>query len=60
MQMGLHTLRSNISIIPQTSFIFKGTLRENIDPLGDKSEEEILKALRISQLEEHIVAVNHF
>ena len=57
LRMGLHTLRSNISIIPQTSFIFKGTVRQNIDPAGEKSDEEIRQALRISQLEEHIAAV---
>lgn len=26
-QMGLHSLRKNISIIPQTPFLFKGSIR---------------------------------
>lgn len=30
--MGLHSLRRNLSIIPQTPFLFKGTIRQNIDP----------------------------
>jgi len=32
--LGLHFLRSNLSIIPQTPVIFMGTIRYNIDPLG--------------------------
>jgi len=31
--LGLHFLRSNLSIIPQTPVIFMGTIRYNIDPL---------------------------
>ena len=31
-KMGLHTLRSGISIIPQVPFIFAGSIRKNLDP----------------------------
>ena len=30
--MGLHSLRQHISVIPQVPFLFKGTVRQNIDP----------------------------
>ena len=40
-QLGLSTLRRNISIIPQSPFIFEGTVRENLDPFSHYSDEEI-------------------
>lgn len=30
--LGLNKLRSNIAIIPQTPFLFTGTIRRNLDP----------------------------
>ena len=30
--LGLHDLRKNISIIPQSPFIFQGTIRDNLLP----------------------------
>jgi ATP-binding cassette subfamily C (CFTR/MRP) protein 4 len=30
--VGLHTLRKNIGYIPQTPFLFSGTVSENLDP----------------------------
>ncbi len=32
--VGLHLLRGRIAIIPQTAFIFVGTVQYNLDPLG--------------------------
>lgn len=32
LKMGLHSLRQHLSVIPQTPFLFKGTVRQNIDP----------------------------
>jgi len=37
--MGLHSLRRHISVIPQTPFIFKGTVKDNLDPFKLKTEE---------------------
>jgi len=51
---GLHLLRGNISIIPQTPFILTGTVRYNIDPLGKASDEEIWKALKDVRLKKHV------
>ncbi|KAJ3652692.1 hypothetical protein Zmor_018635 [Zophobas morio] len=38
-------LRSKISVVPQEPTIFSGTLRENIDPRGQYSDDDIWKAI---------------
>ncbi|XP_050503306.1 probable multidrug resistance-associated protein lethal(2)03659 isoform X2 [Diabrotica virgifera virgifera] len=42
---GLHDLRRKISIIPQEPVIFSGTLRYNLDPFGEYTDEQIFAAL---------------
>jgi ABC-type multidrug transport system fused ATPase/permease subunit len=37
-------------IIPQDPLIFSGSLRENLDPLGERNDEDILRALDKCQL----------
>lgn len=44
-ELGLHDLRSRISIIPQDPVLFSGSLRFNLDPFEEKSDEELWHAL---------------
>ena len=37
----LHAVRSAISIVPQSPDLFEGTVRENIDPVGEHSDADI-------------------
>ena len=43
--LGLHTFRPKISIIPQDPVLFVGSLRSNLDPFGDKSDDELWSVL---------------
>ncbi|XP_030369087.1 multidrug resistance-associated protein 1-like isoform X1 [Scaptodrosophila lebanonensis] len=52
--LGLHMLRSRLSIIPQDPVLFSGSLRINLDPFGVKSDDEIWKALELSHLKSFV------
>lgn len=49
-KLGLHKLRSKLTIIPQDPVLFVGSIRENLDPFGEYSDEELWEALTISGL----------
>ena len=56
--LGLHLLRGNLSIIPQTPFIFTGTIRENLDPLGEFTDQQLWDALGEVRLKDHVAALS--
>ncbi|KAJ0594367.1 putative ABC-type xenobiotic transporter [Helianthus annuus] len=52
--IGLHDLRSSFGIIPQEPTLFTGSIRYNLDPLSEHSDQEIWKVLEKCQLREVI------
>ncbi|KAL0399136.1 UNVERIFIED_CONTAM: ABC transporter C family member 3 [Sesamum radiatum] len=50
LSIGLHDLRSRLSIIPQEPTMFEGTVRSNLDPLEEYTDEQIWEALDKCQL----------
>uniref|UniRef100_A0A914EEQ2 Multidrug resistance-associated protein 1 n=1 Tax=Acrobeloides nanus TaxID=290746 RepID=A0A914EEQ2_9BILA len=50
--LGLHDLRSNLTIIPQDPVLFSGSLRFNLDPFNRYSDNELWSALEYANLKE--------
>ncbi|GMR57472.1 hypothetical protein PMAYCL1PPCAC_27668 [Pristionchus mayeri] len=50
----LSVLRGALAIIPQDPVLFSGSLRSNLDPFGECSDEELWKALEECQMKETI------
>ncbi|XP_056606838.1 multidrug resistance-associated protein 1 [Triplophysa dalaica] len=53
-ELGLHDLRSRITIIPQDPVLFSGSLRMNLDPFNVYSDEEVWNALELAHLKNFV------
>ncbi|RHY30893.1 hypothetical protein DYB25_009649 [Aphanomyces astaci] len=56
--VGVKTLRSSIAIIPQAPVLFKGTLRNYLDPFGEFADADLWGCLHKVRLADRISAVD--
>ncbi|XP_071446417.1 ATP-binding cassette sub-family C member 12-like [Hetaerina americana] len=54
-QIGLLELRSAIAVIPQDPVLFAGTLRHNLDPFDEHSDDQLWYTLEKSHLKEKVM-----
>lgn len=53
-KIGLETLRTRITLIPQDPVIFNGSVRYNLDPFSSVSDEALWRVLKLVNLETKI------
>ncbi|XP_039333979.2 multidrug resistance-associated protein 1 isoform X4 [Saimiri boliviensis] len=56
-KIGLHNLRFRITIIPQDPVLFSGSLRMNLDPFSQYSDEEVWTSLELAHLKDFVSAL---
>jgi len=52
--LGLHDVRSRLTIIPQDPVLFSGTIRDNLDPFAAYPDQKIWEVLESAHLKDYV------
>lgn len=52
--LGLFDLRSQLNIIPQDAHVFEGTIRQNLDPFDQYTDDRLWEVLDMAHLKTHV------
>ncbi|KAI1287112.1 ATP-binding cassette sub-family C member 3 [Halotydeus destructor] len=58
-RIGLHSLRSGLTIIPQDPVLFTGSLRLNLDPFSVHDDSELWTALKLAHLQQFVDSLSN-
>ncbi|EGW30937.1 MRP-like transporter [Spathaspora passalidarum NRRL Y-27907] len=53
-QIGLYDLRHHLTIIPQEAHTFRASVRENLDPFGEYTDDKLWRVLELAHLKQHV------
>eukprot|EP00106_Octopus_bimaculoides_P000581 XP_014768023.1 PREDICTED: multidrug resistance-associated protein 1-like [Octopus bimaculoides] len=56
-KLGLHDLRSRITILPQEPVLFSGSIRMNLDPINKYTDDQIWQALHVAHLKPFVLGL---
>ncbi len=57
-EIGLKLLRKNVMLINQIPWLYSGTLRDNLDPFGEYSDERMWKCLKMASVASNFENLN--